>query len=404
MSFRKTSVLAVMAMILLTAAGCQSHRETDQAAWNLLEGSRQYFRQGYYARALALADSAGQLDHALPDVPYVRGLILTRLKKVEDARKAFQQALDLDPHYAGARFQLGNLYFREERFREAIGMFRAALAEFDPVESPFPRTDAYVNLGMAYSKAGIGDSARWAYREGIHLDSTYTPAYVLLGQEYRKDGDYKTALSYTRQALQLDPDNVTYQSIVGSILFQMGDMQQAVPYLQKVVAKRPWEHRAHLQLGRALIYLGKEARGQRHLVRADTLQAMQSRISRTQYQAMHHPDSLLLWVELGRSFYNIGYLKQARDVLEVALSLEPDNPALQANLASVIAQMGDTADAIQRYRMILKQDSSLGEVRANLEYLLARTRGNGSPVPTPAAGEPPAETNQVVEAQLDSLM
>lgn len=384
--------------------GCHSHQGTNRAAWNSLAQSRQYFKRGYYARALALADSAAQRDQALPDVAYVRGLILTRLKKDEEAQKAFQHALDLDPHYAGAQFQLGNLLFKDERFQEAIGMFKSALAEYDPANSPFPREDAFVNLGMAYSKAGLGDSARWAYREVLRQDSTFTPAYVLLGQEYRKDGDYQTALSYSRKALKLDPDNVTYQSIVGSILFQMGEMQQAVPYLQKVVAKRPWEHRAHLQLGRALIYLGKQKEGEQHLVRADTLQAMQSRISRMQYQAMHHPDSLMLWVDLGRSFYNIGYLKQAKDVLEVALSLEPKNPALQANLASVMAQMGDTAEAISRYRNILKQDSSLAEVRSNLQYLLSCSRGSGVPVRAPGTQGMTGEPNPVVQAQLDSLM
>ena len=355
---------------------CDSQRSGDvgseasdietSPARELLRQSHEFFRRGRFSEALQLVDTARERDPDLPDVYYIRGLILDKMKRNEEARESFQKVLSLQSEYPGAHFQLGNLMFRAEEFRRAVNHYQGALDYYSSEIDLYSKPDIYLNLGLTYSKLGVSDSVRWAYQEAVVADSSFAPAYILIGQEYRKDAEYQKALTYTRKALELEPENISYKSILGSVLFQMGELERALAYLEEVISERPWEYKAHFQLGRTLIGLGHTERGQRHLSRADTLRTIQSQIIQLQYNAMQNPDSLMLWVELGESFYRIGHLEQARDVLEVALSLEPNNPALQNNLASLLAETGDMPGAISRYQDILAQDSTISDVWFNL--------------------------------------
>ncbi|HKJ69057.1 MAG TPA: tetratricopeptide repeat protein [bacterium] len=376
MMVKKYIVFLLLSISVLIFLGCDSpwsdnagSKASDietSPARELLRQSHEFFRRGRFSEALQLVDTARERDPDLPDVYYIRGLILDKMKRNEEARESFQKVLSLQSEYPGAHFQLGNLMFRAEEFRRAVNHYQGALDYYSSEIDLYSKPDIYLNLGLTYSKLGVSDSVRWAYQEAVVADSSFAPAYILIGQEYRKDAEYQKALTYTRKALELEPENISYKSILGSVLFQMGELERALAYLEEVISERPWEYKAHFQLGRTLIGLGHTERGQRHLSRADTLRTIQSQIIQLQYNAMQNPDSLMLWVELGESFYRIGHLEQARDVLEVALSLEPNNPALQNNLASLLAETGDMPGAISRYQDILAQDSTISDVWFNL--------------------------------------
>jgi protein O-GlcNAc transferase len=63
-----------------------------------------------------------------------------------EAEKAFRQALQYSPSLEGVYYNLGNVYQRGGRFVEAIAQYRETLCR-DPTFA-----DAYNNLGQAYEK------------------------------------------------------------------------------------------------------------------------------------------------------------------------------------------------------------------------------------------------------------
>ena len=57
----------------------------------------------------------------------------------------------------------------------------------------------------------------------------------------------------------------------------------------------------------------------------------------------------------------------------VAQSLRPNNIALQSNIATLYLQMGDEREALQRYGMILQQDSTVVQAWLNMGLHFARS-------------------------------
>ena len=65
------------------------------------EGNKNY-DSGDYEKAIACYDQAVQLNSQLPGVWCNKGMALCRLKKYQEAIKAFDKSLELDPHYEKA--------------------------------------------------------------------------------------------------------------------------------------------------------------------------------------------------------------------------------------------------------------------------------------------------------------
>jgi tetratricopeptide (TPR) repeat protein len=84
-----------------------------------------------------------------------RGVALVELKRIEEARAAFEQALAIVPKFAPALVNLGNLQLEAGAVEEAIRYYEKAIASDEDYAL------AHHNLGVAYKRLGrTGDSVR----------------------------------------------------------------------------------------------------------------------------------------------------------------------------------------------------------------------------------------------------
>lgn len=84
-----------------------------------------------------------------------RGVALVELKRKDQARAAFEQALDVDPKFAPALVNIGNLHLEAGEMDEAIRYYESAVRSDDDYAL------AHHNLGVAYKRLGrTGDSVR----------------------------------------------------------------------------------------------------------------------------------------------------------------------------------------------------------------------------------------------------
>nr|2AVP_A Chain A, synthetic consensus TPR protein [Methanothrix harundinacea 6Ac] len=65
--------------------------------------------------------------------------------------------------------------------------------------------EAWYNLGNAYYKQGDYDEAIEYYQKALELDPRSAEAWYNLGNAYYKQGDYDEAIEYYQKALELDP-------------------------------------------------------------------------------------------------------------------------------------------------------------------------------------------------------
>src|SRR5919198_6115687 len=108
----------------------------------------------------------------------------------EDARDAYRRALELDPHHADARVNLGRLLVESGRAEEAETHFRVVLADHPD------HATAWYNLGIALEDRRRPSDAVKAYEQAIAADRRLADAYFNLARLYEQAGKKAAALRH----------------------------------------------------------------------------------------------------------------------------------------------------------------------------------------------------------------
>jgi tetratricopeptide (TPR) repeat protein len=139
----------------------------------------------YYAGQIDAAQKEAQAGAAAlpnaPQAPYLLGLIAKGQNKSDEAIAAFKRVLELDREDVGARVNLGQVYLQERNTKEALPLFRDALAR-----EPYNVTAAY-GVATTLLRAGEAETGREAMQQFQKLrDSaygvTYAPGYLQQGR------------------------------------------------------------------------------------------------------------------------------------------------------------------------------------------------------------------------------
>ncbi len=99
-----------------------------------------------------------------------------------------------------ARTTLGNIYFEEGKFGQALELYRAVIRSGEA-----DRYKEYTNIGLIYSVLNQGDEAKKNLNRALELNPSYTPAYNALGNMARQEGDRARAKHYYKQAVTFEP-------------------------------------------------------------------------------------------------------------------------------------------------------------------------------------------------------
>jgi len=166
--------------------------------------------RGRYLDAIA-AYQKGPQDSAV--IANKIGVAYHHMFDLTDAKKNYQRAIQLNPHYAEAINNMGAVYQAEKNYRQAQRLYRKAI-KLNPNSSLF-----YSNLGTSYFFEGNTKKGAEAYRQAFALDpqifehssaarieeasSSKDLAAVnyVLAKTYAQAGMTDRALIYLRKAL-----------------------------------------------------------------------------------------------------------------------------------------------------------------------------------------------------------
>jgi len=112
--------------------------------------------------------------------------------------EAYQRAAELDPQSAGARVNLGTVFFNGHAWADAETQYKAAL-EIDPDYAL-----SHFNLGNLYDEQGDSTDALHHYGEAIRIHPHYADAHYNLALLNQSLGDIMSALKHWRAYLKLD--------------------------------------------------------------------------------------------------------------------------------------------------------------------------------------------------------
>ena len=299
-----------------------------EAVSGLLVQTNRALEGGRYDTALGLADSLVRLVPDLPEAHNVRGLVLMRLYRVQEADAAFQRTVQLDPYHRNGWYQRGHVAFEQGRYREAIHRYerqqevirsspenlREHYRWMDEVLLP----NTWLQIGRVYRMLHRPDSARWAYEEALALDTTHALANAWLADLHDEAGRSEEALVHARQAWRHERDNPEFTYRWGALLVKSGSPGEALPLLEHAVAGQPWNAGARYNLGRALMAVGREEEGWQHLDATEVLQDLDKEIAQAQAAAARFPDDPARWRALAAWLARAGREAERRQALAVA--------------------------------------------------------------------------------------
>jgi tetratricopeptide (TPR) repeat protein len=228
----------------------------------------------------------------------------------DQAIREFTAALETDPDYAEAHYNLGTLYLKQGKPDEARRHLLRAL-ELRP-EYP----DALNNLGLLAAQAGENPEAIRYFQEAIRQRPDYALALYNLGNVFRREQRFSEAKDALERAVALAPDDSEVNYGVGMLYAQLNDTDRALKYWQQALKLRPDYPQALNNLGVLYMRQGRTAEAQEEFQKAIQVAA----------------DFDQPYLNLARLYLAQGKKPQAREILQQWLARHPDHAAAKSLL------------------------------------------------------------------------
>lgn len=153
--------------------------------------------------------------------------------RYDDAERAYQLAVQLDPSDERAYVGLGNTYFDQKRYGEAETAFRRA-TELDPEDA-----DALVALAYTNNAQDRYADAEKSAQRALTLDRSNYSAHAAIGWSNYRRKNYQEAEAAYRRAIALSPKTPELYSELSLVLMEQGRWRDAEPLLRQAVALDP---------------------------------------------------------------------------------------------------------------------------------------------------------------------
>jgi len=180
-----------------------------------------------------------------------------------DAERALNAAAALAPVDDEIVYDLGRIYYQQNRYRDAAAQFQRAI-------TLNPRSHkAYDNLGLATEALGDVPQAIRHYLKAIdlvHKDHPhYDVVYANLADLMLKLGEYWKAFDLAAEAAQRNPDDARNLFLTGKALVKMERFDISLKWLERAVALDPSYPEPRYVLAQTYRRLGRAADAEREL-------------------------------------------------------------------------------------------------------------------------------------------
>ena len=215
------------------------------------------------------------------------------------SRQMFAKATELDPNYA--------------RAYAGIAICDARLQNWYRVEIPTEKILA------------IADKA-------ISLDPSLAEAHAARGVALGNDGQHEEAVDAFSRALAVDPTNFDANYLFARYCVTQSDLERAVPLFERAAELQPDDWQSPLLVSPVLHTLGRTEACERY---------GRLGIKRAEEAMRLHPENSRP-LQLGApNLARLGETERAKEWLERALFLDPEEPIVAYNAACTYAQLGD---------------------------------------------------------------
>lgn len=168
---------------------------------------------------------------------------LLKDKEIPQAQEVLHRIVEDDPECAFAHYLLGNTYFKEFRYGEALEAYEKALRNNPKLST------ASLMMGIIHKKRGDNDEARAYLESSIDLDPDSVVAYTQLARALHELGKFDEAIDCVEHALSLNPQHTQGHLLMADLRAAIGDTSAASAILSEVIQDNPALVAARQSLG-----------------------------------------------------------------------------------------------------------------------------------------------------------
>lgn len=312
------------------------------------------------------------------------GTELRQLGKLDEAIEALGKALEIDPKFGSALFNMGTLLEEQgkqdpRKLAQALKYYRAALEDDSDVVTrrlalakvldKLNRTDealqayrdvlaleqghfeARLKVASLLMAEGRRSEAIPEYRKAVVADPTSKVARYHLALALRDEGELDAAAKMLEGALQLDPQDADIRCDLGSTLVALGRVEEGIREYHEVLRFKPDHAHTHYNLGLAL-------QGQEKYEEAAAEYREAVRLS---------PDYAPAHTNLGVVLKRLGRPGEALAAYQRAIEADPTHVVAHFNLGVTYYEQGRLLEAAEQFQAILTIDPNYERARQALE-------------------------------------
>jgi len=182
---------------------------------------------------------------------FKKGLLTYKTKYNQDAMKAFDKAIEIDPNYARAYAGRAAIYNDWGKHPQALKESEQAV-KIDPTLAWGFNTRGWAHIGLLNYQKAIEDLSK-----AMELAPKYAWPYCNRSWAYFMLKNYHQALEDANRAIELDPELSRGYFRRGRALASANNLQDAIKSFDKTVQLDPTFSWAFLHRGHAFLKLGK---------------------------------------------------------------------------------------------------------------------------------------------------
>ncbi len=273
----------------------------------------------------------------------IAGACNAGLGKLDNAVVLYKKAIESQPDYAKAHYNLAGTFHDMGELEESIQCYKRSIE----IESNY--AEAHNNLGNVYRQLWQLENAVNAYERAIIINPNYIEALYSLGITLQSLDD-NDAIDFFKRVIKLKPDFAEAHHNLGIVLKDNGLLEDAVQSYKKAINLKSNYLEAHNNLGNAYQILGEFNKALKSYKKAISI--------RSDYPTTHN--------NLGNTLKDLGRLDEAVESYKRALNINPDFAETYSYLGSVFRDMSKFEDAIKYYKKALEIDPENSDVMNDL--------------------------------------
>ncbi|CAK74901.1 unnamed protein product (macronuclear) [Paramecium tetraurelia] len=194
------------------------------------------------------------------------GNIMYEMNQPATALRYFQKAIDLDKNDMEAKIRLGNCYYLQDQFEQAIQIYEeiSHLDQNEELEQHMAncyykkndfeeavlhyqralsinsdKIECYYNLGDTYFTMEKFEEALECFEKVVKNDPQHSAAFYNYANTFFVLEDYENAAKYFEKAIELQPQNVDWRNYVAQLYIKKCDLNQAKRHLDESIRLQP---------------------------------------------------------------------------------------------------------------------------------------------------------------------